>query len=698
MSDILSFPNDPGRARSALWALDPGVDRSEWVRVGCAAKAAGLTQKDFDEWSSGGGNYQGSRDISNAWRSFDADKPGGTTAGTLFYLARSAGWQDDTPIGSPQRTVSPKKASHSSKPPVDPRKFWDDGQPAPVDHPYILRKGGRPDGLRLVTWPLKGWGDFRAHNLDGWLMVPAWGSNGSLISIQFIGPGESKPTQKLNLFGCRMEGFFTVGTVTTSHPVVIVEGIGHAWSVHAATGIATMVAFGDSNMERAAIAARQAGGEPVLLPDQGKEEKARGIAAKLKCAVAVLPADYQGSGDDINDLHLDRGDEAVAAVLSTAQIPEPTGGPEPLFPLADASISSMLATTPPVREYLIQPLLPRGVIGAIVAPGGTGKSFMLMQLAVAVASGSPLFGYEVPEPAGVLMLAGEDDRDEIHRRMAAIVGSFHYREPSPEELETLNRLAANLYIQPRVGDENRLTMRGPDGNVIVSPLVDRIIATARQIKNLKLIILDPLSRFRSGDENSSEDATRFVEACERIRKATGATVLLAHHSRKGASGLQDDIRGSSALVDGLRWAATLHRLNADDAKEFGMDKDEAAKLMRFQLVKANYVEPQEPVYLERGEGGKLIQTEAPAPARDSKHQAKADERYREVLEKLKGLIRQMSSSGEHLTKRGLRDYAGAEGMFGVGDQVLRGIVNRAISEGEIKVKQSGPRTHILMLW
>lgn len=694
MSEILPFPaQDPERARAALWALDPGVDRTAWVRIGCAAKAAGLTLEDFTDWSAGGGNYQGPRDVRSAWTSFQVEKAGGVNAGTLFHLAREAGWQDTGAQLRQDATTGTKRKQ------ADPRKLWEGGQPAPADHPYIKRKGGSPEGLRVVAWPLEGWGPFRGHNLAGWLMVPAWAPNGRLVSIQFIGPSSSKPTQKLNAPGCPMEGAFTVGAVTSGQPVAVVEGIGHAWSVHAVTGAAAMVAFGAGNMERAAVAARQAGGEPVLIPDRGKEDQASAVASRLGCALAPLPADFGGEeGDDVNDLHQARGDAAVQAVMDAAAVPAAEDGPEPLFPLESASIATMLATAPKAREYIIEPLLPRGVTGALVAPGGTGKSFMLMQLAVAVASGSPLLGYAVPEPAGVLMLAAEDDRDEIHRRMTAIVGSFHDREASAEELETLNRLAANLYIQPRVGDENRLTMRGPDGNVILSPLVDRIIATARQIKNLKLIVLDPVSRFRSGDENSSEDATRLVEACERIRKETGATVLLAHHTRKGAAGLQDDIRGASAFVDGLRWAATLHRLNADDAKEFGMDKDEAAKLLRFQLVKANYVAPQEAVYLERGEGGKLIQTEAPTPARESKHQAKAEERYRDVLDRIKGLIRQKSEQGEQLTKNALRNYAGAEGVFGVGDQVLRAIVEKAIVEGEIKTRSIGKRGEALSLW
>ena len=44
--------HDPARARRALNSIDPGIDRNAWVRVGMAAKAAGLDFDDWHDWSS----------------------------------------------------------------------------------------------------------------------------------------------------------------------------------------------------------------------------------------------------------------------------------------------------------------------------------------------------------------------------------------------------------------------------------------------------------------------------------------------------------------------------------------------------------------------------------------------------------------------------------------------------------------------
>jgi len=79
---------ETGRARSALWSLDPGCDRDTWVRHGMGAKAAGLDFEDFHNWSAGAGNYQNEAECRSVWNSI---KDGGVTAASLFRSALAAG-------------------------------------------------------------------------------------------------------------------------------------------------------------------------------------------------------------------------------------------------------------------------------------------------------------------------------------------------------------------------------------------------------------------------------------------------------------------------------------------------------------------------------------------------------------------------------------------------------------------------------
>lgn len=67
--------DEPARALSALQALDPGCDREQWVRIGMAAKAAGLPLDEFTDWSSSAASYAGERDCAQVWRSITDGQP-----------------------------------------------------------------------------------------------------------------------------------------------------------------------------------------------------------------------------------------------------------------------------------------------------------------------------------------------------------------------------------------------------------------------------------------------------------------------------------------------------------------------------------------------------------------------------------------------------------------------------------------------
>lgn len=115
------------RARSALFSLDSGCTRAEWVRIGMAAKAAGVIEDDFIGWSAQASNYGGEREARAVWRSFRSD--GGINAGTLFHAARDTGWTDSDaptrplPIRQQARSAEPGRTMRET---LDPRwlAYW----------------------------------------------------------------------------------------------------------------------------------------------------------------------------------------------------------------------------------------------------------------------------------------------------------------------------------------------------------------------------------------------------------------------------------------------------------------------------------------------------------------------------------------------------------------------------------------------
>jgi len=187
-----------------------------------------------------------------------------------------------------------------------------------------------------------------------------------------------------------------------------------------------------------------------------------------------------------------------------------------------------------------------------------------------------------------------------------------------------------------------------------------------------------------------------------IRQETGATVLLPHHVSKGGitAGAeridQSAVRGASALVDGARWVMAMAGLRRDVAQDFGISPEEAGMYARLELVKANPVPPWPGLWVRRGVGG-VLQPTTLERCTEGTRAARADHRYTEVAEKLVALVKRHQDCGTPLTRNRLRDFAGRSGPLGVGDQTLRGIVERAIQDGRIREHQ-GDRSKELRTW
>jgi hypothetical protein len=211
-----------------------------------------------------------------------------------------------------------RKAANEDKPREEHNVFdiWLNAEPATADHPYILRKKGWPEGLRVITRDdVKSYG----RSLKGWLVVPAMSDSGNLTSLQYISPQTGKGKRKLNASGRPIGGCqFQVGEVEAGQRVYVVEGIGHAWALNSVTGSPVAVAFGAGNIAKVAKSLSQAGAEPVVVPDRGKEAE----AFRTGFMVATLPDDFGTAegGEDVNDLWLERGADAVLAAVAKARV------------------------------------------------------------------------------------------------------------------------------------------------------------------------------------------------------------------------------------------------------------------------------------------------------------------------------------------------------------------------------------------
>ena len=90
---------------------------------------------------------------------------------------------------------------------------------------------------------------------------------------------------------------------------------------------------------------------------------------------------------------------------------------------------------------------------------------------------------------------------------------------------------------------NSINLLDPEGDV--DTLINTIKMQAQKYRSIDLVVSDTLARVMAGgNENTAEDMGKLVINCDRVRHATGAHVMVIHHSGKNAAA---GARGSSAL-------------------------------------------------------------------------------------------------------------------------------------------------------
>lgn len=179
-----------------------------------------------------------------------------------------------------------------------------------------------------------------------------------------------------------------------------------------------------------------------------------------------------------------------------------------------------LANTPPL-QWMIRCLFPMTGLTALYGPSGSGKSFLALDLAVAVAGGAnEWYGMRVTNrPVIYCVLEGEGS---MGKRVKA--WQQHHDKPLP--------VALRFVTQP-------INLLRPDD---VRNLADAIRQAGG---NGGLVVLDTLNRAApEADENSSKDMGAIIAGAKALRAAIGGLIMLVHHTGKQ---LGAGMRGHSSL-------------------------------------------------------------------------------------------------------------------------------------------------------
>jgi hypothetical protein len=209
---------------------------------------------------------------------------------------------------------------------------------------------------------------------------------------------------------------------------------------------------------------------------------------------------------------------------------------------------------------IIKDIADEGEGMVIAGRGGIGKSQMIEQIALALASGTPLLGlYETFQPRNVLVFQSENTLRSMQKRQRRLTGADCRLVEAESRIGYVSR-----------GRSGRVAGSIIDRNGAKTEFVDVIHKTidAYEAKRGKVdvIVFDPLISFHVADENSNSLMRTCCDAITVICDERGMTPILAHHHKKesGKTSDADDytyvgdlLRGGSAIRD---WAAVVGSL------------------------------------------------------------------------------------------------------------------------------------------
>ena len=263
----------------------------------------------------------------------------------------------------------------------------------------------------------------------------------------------------------------------------------------------------------------------------------------------------------------------------------------------------------PETRWLLTDSLPRHCLGAVIAPPGTGKGFLALQLSAALAAGRDFMGFwSAPHPFRVLYVSAEESQAVVHERAKLAL----LRLPPEARREAGNRLWAwsvSGAVHLVEGDE-RGGLR-PTGNFFD---LKKTLGTLRP----EVLILDTLARFCPVEENNNQLTTMVCALLETLAADHNLNVIVLHHTNKAGGVLsgsaaemksalsQTSIRGASALAASIRWGLLMTPLGADfAAKLMGPEARGAPEgaFVALRVAKKNQGRGEPTHFLRHGDGG-----------------------------------------------------------------------------------------------
>ena len=368
--------------------------------------------------------------------------------------------------------------------------IWTSAQTASPEHPYLARKGIGVHGARVTG--------------DGRLVVPLYGQDGTLATLQYI----SHDGGKLYHPGGQTGGkFWMIGSLDEPGMLFVAEGFATAATIHETTGRPVVVAYSASNLVPVTGSLREMYGasqDIVIVADHDKsgvgQRYAEQASAKFGARMVMPPIegdanDYVQAGHDLASLLMPIKDDW-------------------LIPADDFSAQ------PSPISWLVKRWLQAQALVMVHGPSGGGKTFVVLDWCLRIASQTPEWAGQKVRAGNVVYLAGEG-----HHGLRGRVAAWKHHHQ-------VGHLAMWL-------SKDGCDLNTPTGYL-------KVVEQVRMLpEKPSVIVVDTLHRFLAGDENSAQDAKTMLDACNALMMEFKCSVILVHHT--GVSDeAQHRARGSSA--------------------------------------------------------------------------------------------------------------------------------------------------------
>lgn len=210
----------------------------------------------------------------------------------------------------------------------------------------------------------------------------------------------------------------------------------------------------------------------------------------------------------------------------------------------------------PLPGWVIKGIIPWAEMGIVYGPSGSGKSFVMLDLCMAIARGIPWRGHKVKQ--GKVRYIVAEGRGGFRKRIKAY-GMHH---------------GVDL-------DQVPMSVMETAPNFLMNEDVKAVAQAVKASEGADVIVIDTFAKVTPGaNENAGEDMGKAIDNCRKLYEATGALVILVHHTGKDIDRGARGWSGIRAAADfeaevcrdeaaGKRWLQITKQKDGDDDGRWG---------------------------------------------------------------------------------------------------------------------------------